>query len=127
MKLIASIGAALTLAGALVALTSPAASQTAQRVVVQAQPIGPVVVAPSAEIAPPPIAVAPAPEEPPRVTVTWEGGQPSFAGVVESVGEKYTLFAPSGAVRPTSTPNLEKQGNAPPREEAQDEEQDETP
>lgn len=130
MKFIAGIGAALTLAGALVVMTSPASSQTAPRVVVQTQPIGPVIMAPKAEIVPPPIAAEPAPEEaPPRVTVPWETGAPPFRGVVESLGTKYTLFMPDGApVRATATPDLEKQRSAPPSpEEEPDEEPDETP
>ena len=128
MKFIASVGAALTLAGALVVMTSPASSQIAPRAVVKTQPIGPVVMAPNAEIVAPPIAAAPAPEEPPRVTVIWDGGLPAFEGVVESIGTKYTMFAPDGsAVRATASPDLEKQKNAPPPAEESEEEPDETP
>jgi|CXWL01.1.fsa_nt_gi hypothetical protein len=121
MKFIASVGAVLTIAAVLIAMMSPASSQTAPLGVVKTQPIGPAVIAPNAEIDTPTIATAPGPEEePPRL--------PAFEGVIEGIGTKYTIFSHDGAmVRSTATPGPEKQGNVPSRENESDEEPDETP
>ncbi|MBC7767988.1 MAG: hypothetical protein H7124_04315 [Phycisphaerales bacterium] len=127
MKLIASVGAALTLAGALAAMMSPASSQTPPRAVVQSQPVGPAVMAPNVKITPPTIAAAPPEEEPPPLTVQWDSGSPAFDSAVENLNHKYTLFAPRADERPSTTPDLEKQRSAPPPPEESDEEPDETP
>jgi hypothetical protein len=42
-------------------------------------------------------------QRPTRVMIAWSGGLPSFMGVIESVGMKYTMFLPSGTpVRATA-------------------------
>jgi hypothetical protein len=57
-----------------------------------------------------------APEDkkrPPLVEVRWDGGLPSFKGVIESVGTKYTMFSPKGhPVRATCTVKVKEADRA---------------
>jgi hypothetical protein len=57
-----------------------------------------------------------APEDekrPPLVEVRWDGGLPSFKGVIESIGTKYTMFSPKGfPVRATCTVKVKEADRA---------------
>jgi len=48
-----------------------------------------------------------------RVLIVWGGGLPSFEGVIESIGTKYTMFLPNGTpVRATASIRVKEASSA---------------